>query len=142
MSIYIINWENDVNNSEHLVSFPSLLLVLQFIFGFLLLCIGNVSTPDITDKIIPTKILFILLFLFQDAADLSVLYCYYSNTTIPYYKGKVEVVNLHPKIVLFHDVLSEAEISYLRSEGRDKVIYDHNLAPIKEYLMFVTKDQF
>jgi homoaconitase/3-isopropylmalate dehydratase large subunit len=52
---------------------------------------------------------------------------------IPYYKGKVEVVNLHPKIVLYHDVLSEAEISYIRNEGRDKVIYDQNVAHLKDH---------
>lgn len=55
----------------------------------------------------------------KDVADLSALYCYYSNTTIPYHKGKVEVVNLHPKIVLFHDVLSEGEISYIRNQGSE-----------------------
>ena len=138
MSIYIINWANDVHNSEHLVPFPFMSLVLQFVF--VSLCIGMVLPQTFETK--SNKIQFNpLLFLFQDVADLSVLYCYYSNTTIPYYKGKVEVVNLHPKIVLYHDVLSEAEISYIRNEGRDKVIYDQNVAHLKDHLMSITKDQ-
>lgn len=45
------------------------------------------------------------------------LYCYRSNTDIPYYKGKVEIVNLDPRIVMFHDVISETEAAHLRDEG-------------------------
>jgi hypothetical protein len=48
---------------------------------------------------------------------------------------------MYVKIVLYHDVLSEAEISYIRNEGRDKVIYDQNVAHLKDYLMSITKDQ-
>jgi homoaconitase/3-isopropylmalate dehydratase large subunit len=50
-------------------------------------------------------------------------------------------VNLYPKIVLYHDVLSEEEISYIRNEGRDKVKYDQNVAHLKDHLMSITKDQ-
>ena len=60
---------------------------------------------------------------FQNARDLSKLYCYYSDTFIPYYKGKVEVANLQPTIVFYHDVLSDAEAKYLRDEGSKKVTY-------------------
>lgn len=48
-------------------------------------------------------------------------------------------MNLYPKIVLYHDVLSEAEISYIRNEGGDKVIYDQNVAHLKDHLMSITK---
>ncbi|XP_052085746.1 prolyl 4-hydroxylase subunit alpha-1-like [Mytilus californianus] len=47
----------------------------------------------------------------------SKLYCYLSSTVIPYYKGKVEIANLQPKIFLFHDVISEREALHLRNEG-------------------------
>ncbi|CAG2188286.1 P4HA [Mytilus edulis] len=47
----------------------------------------------------------------------SKLYCYLSDTVIPYYKGKVEIANLQPKIFLFHDVISDREALYLRNEG-------------------------
>ncbi|XP_076082623.1 prolyl 4-hydroxylase subunit alpha-1-like [Mytilus galloprovincialis] len=52
--------------------------------------------------------------------ELSELYCYLSNTSIPYYKGKVEIVNLHPVIYLFHDVISNDETAYFRNEATKK----------------------
>ncbi|VDI15625.1 Hypothetical predicted protein [Mytilus galloprovincialis] len=52
--------------------------------------------------------------------ELSELYCYLSNTSIPYYKGKVEIVNLQPVIYLFHDVISNDEAAYFRNEATKK----------------------
>ncbi|CAG2211717.1 P4HA [Mytilus edulis] len=52
-----------------------------------------------------------------DPKESSKLYCYISDTVIPYYKGKVEIANLQPKIFLFHDVISEREALHLRNEG-------------------------
>ncbi|CAC5411611.1 P4HA [Mytilus coruscus] len=52
--------------------------------------------------------------------ELSELYCYLSNTSIPYYKGKLEIVNLQPVIYLFHDVISNNEAAYFRNEATKK----------------------
>ncbi|XP_052089383.1 prolyl 4-hydroxylase subunit alpha-1-like [Mytilus californianus] len=52
--------------------------------------------------------------------EYSKLYCYSSVTSIPYYNAKVEIANLQPKILVFHDVISETEASYLRQEGSKK----------------------
>lgn len=48
-------------------------------------------------------------------------------------------MNLHPKIVLFHDVLSEGEISYIRNQGSENVIYDHNLSAFKRVFVVHNK---
>jgi len=40
-----------------------------------------------------------------------------SNTIIPYYKAKAEEMNLDPKIIVFHDVISDSEIDFLKQQG-------------------------
>lgn len=39
------------------------------------------------------------------------------ETNIPYFKSKAEEVNKDPKILIFHEVISENEIAYFKEES-------------------------
>ncbi|XP_052089400.1 prolyl 4-hydroxylase subunit alpha-2-like [Mytilus californianus] len=56
----------------------------------------------------------------------SSLSCYMVKTNIPYFKSKTEEVNLDPKILIFHDVITENEIAYFKEESY-KVFYRSGL---------------
>lgn len=47
--------------------------------------------------------------------ELAKLRCFLRGTVIPYYKAKEEVVNYEPRIAIFHDVISPANIEHLKS---------------------------
>ncbi|CAG2200267.1 P4HA [Mytilus edulis] len=86
------NEQNDINEEEEAdISFVR----EEYDDNYKQLCRENRKTPKESSK----------------------LYCYLSDTVIPYYKGKVEIANLQPKIFLFHDVISDREALYLRNEG-------------------------
>lgn len=53
----------------------------------------------------------------KPSEEISRLSCYLSNTKIPYYKAKAEEMNLDPRIIVFHDVISVAEMNFLKKEG-------------------------
>ncbi|CAC5388184.1 P4HA [Mytilus coruscus] len=56
----------------------------------------------------------------KSTQESSKLYCYYSNTRIPYYKAKAEEMNKDPKIFVFHDVIYEHEMDFLKREAYKK----------------------
>ena len=43
------------------------------------------------------------------------LFCRYRPTTIPYLFFKEEVLSKEPRIMLFHNVISDAEIDFVRN---------------------------
>ncbi|XP_071147966.1 prolyl 4-hydroxylase subunit alpha-1-like [Mytilus edulis] len=47
--------------------------------------------------------------------ELSRLFCYYKATDDPFYFVKTELANLQPRIFLFHDIISDDEIVFLRN---------------------------
>ncbi|VDI75771.1 prolyl 4-hydroxylase [Mytilus galloprovincialis] len=49
--------------------------------------------------------------------ELSSLSCYMVATNIPYFKSKAEEVNKDPKILIFHEVITENEIAYFKEES-------------------------
>lgn len=53
--------------------------------------------------------------------ELSRLYCYYKETEIPIYRVKVEMANLQPKVFLFHDVISEYEMNFMKNASTPKL---------------------
>ncbi|VDI03897.1 Hypothetical predicted protein [Mytilus galloprovincialis] len=55
-------------------------------------------------------------------SEISRLYCFLKPTSIPYYKAKVEIVNLKPEIYIFHDVISKTEAAYFRNEAKKRFV--------------------
>jgi hypothetical protein len=50
------------------------------------------------------------------------MYCFLRETAVPFYLAKEEVVNIEPRISLFHDVISDYDITYLKREATKKVL--------------------
>ncbi|VDI52743.1 prolyl 4-hydroxylase [Mytilus galloprovincialis] len=50
---------------------------------------------------------------------LSKLFCFYKTTAIPIFLVKAELANIKPYIYLFHDVISENEIDFLRNTSSE-----------------------
>lgn len=75
------------------------------------------------------SILFDLI-LFQSPKELSRLFCYYKATDDPFYVVKTELANLQPRIFLFHDIISDDEIGFLRniSEKQVSTCTDQNMS--------------
>ncbi|XP_062569104.1 uncharacterized protein LOC134231200 [Saccostrea cucullata] len=51
----------------------------------------------------------------------SKLRCFLRETPVPFYFSKEEVVNVEPRVSLFHDVISEDDILYLKREATKKL---------------------
>lgn len=75
------------------------------------------------------SILFDLI-LFQSPKELSRLFCYYKATDDPFYFVKTELANFQPRIFLFHDIISDDEIGFLRniSEKEVSTCTDQNMS--------------
>ncbi|XP_033758130.1 prolyl 4-hydroxylase subunit alpha-3-like [Pecten maximus] len=53
----------------------------------------------------------------QTRSYLSTLRCYLTKTTVPFIRGKEEVLNRNPRISLFHDVISKSDIEQLKADA-------------------------
>ena len=65
---------------------------------------------------------------FQSNTELATLFCYWRRSAIPYLMVKEEVVNNDPRIVLFHDVISDDEIYFLKNTSSTKVRSEFKVA--------------
>lgn len=63
----------------------------------------------------------------QSLQELAKLRCFLRGTVIPYYKAKEEVVNYEPRIAIFHDVISPANIEHLKSIASKGVCFKLSL---------------
>ncbi|XP_063417309.1 uncharacterized protein LOC134699829 [Mytilus trossulus] len=68
---------------------------------------------------------------------LSKLFCFYKTTAIPIFLVKAELANIKPNIYLFHDVISDNEITFLQNTSsemltRSTVLQDNHKGTMTE----------
>lgn len=57
----------------------------------------------------------------QTKKEESTLRCYLRETAVPFYMAKEEVIHYEPRLSVFHDVISDDDIRYLKREASKKV---------------------
>ncbi|OWF53435.1 prolyl 4-hydroxylase subunit alpha-1-like [Mizuhopecten yessoensis] len=63
------------------------------------------------------------------------LKCFLTNTRIPFYKIRAEIVNSKPIIIIYHNVISNSEMEFLRNEGEKSLTYSKIFAESGQHLM-------
>ncbi|XP_061164995.1 prolyl 4-hydroxylase subunit alpha-2-like [Saccostrea echinata] len=82
----------------------------------------NVTKDDVNDLLVPTTDFQKLCRgSLKTKKEESKLRCFLRETAIPFYFSKEEVVNVEPRVSLFHDVISGDDIFYLKREATKKL---------------------
>ncbi|XP_052079644.1 prolyl 4-hydroxylase subunit alpha-1-like isoform X14 [Mytilus californianus] len=72
---------------------------------------------------------------------LSRLFCFYKTTDIPIFRVKAELANIKPNIYLFHDVISDNEVDYLRNTSSEKMTRSTILEDLSKGTMKVAENR-
>ncbi|CAC5358732.1 P4HA [Mytilus coruscus] len=72
---------------------------------------------------------------------LSKLFCFYKTTDIPIFFVKAELANIKPNIYLFHDVISDNEVAFLRNSSSEMLTRSTVLQDLSKGTMDVAENR-